>query len=70
VRNRVRRRLRAIAREAAPLLHSGAYLLGVNAKATSLSYQQLRATVHEALGALGTRGTSSPTASKTAPAAR
>jgi hypothetical protein len=52
VRNRVRRRLRAISREAGPLLHSGAYLLGVSAKATSMSYQQLRDTVFEALAAL------------------
>ncbi len=66
MRNRVRRRLRAISREARPLLHSGAYLVGVNAKATSLSYRDLRATVFEALDALGAPG-STPTPTPNAP---
>ena len=59
MRNRVRRRLRAITREAGPLLLPGAYLVGVNAKATSLSYQELRATLFDALGALPSREPSS-----------
>ncbi|MEA2703306.1 MAG: Ribonuclease [Actinomycetota bacterium] len=65
MRNRIRRRLRAISREAAPLLSPGAYLVGVNAKATSLSYQELRSAVFEALGTLGAPSavSSSPTAS-------
>ena len=68
VRNRVKRRLRAISQEARPLLHSGAYLVGVNAKATSLSYRDLRATVFEALGALDAPGSGSSPSSPAAPA--
>jgi ribonuclease P protein component len=52
VRNRIRRRLRAIIREARSQLGPGAYLFGATAAATSLSYEDLRATVCQALGAL------------------
>jgi len=52
VRNRIRRRLRAITREVRAELRPGAYLLGATAAASSLSYRDLRATVCQALGAL------------------
>jgi ribonuclease P protein component len=52
VRNRIRRRLRAITREVRAQLHPGAYLFGATAAAASLSYGDLRATVCQALGAL------------------
>ncbi len=74
MRNRIRRRLRAISREAAPLLSPGAYLVGVNTKATALSYQELRAALFEALAALfealGSLGAPTPSPSPTAPARR
>jgi ribonuclease P protein component len=52
VRNRIRRRLRAIIREVGAQLRPGAYLFGATAAAASLSYGDLRATVCQALGAL------------------
>ena len=52
VRNRIRRRLRAITREVRAQLHPGAYLFGATAAAASLSYGDLRATVCQALRAL------------------
>ncbi len=52
VRNRIRRRLRAITREVGAQLHPGAYLFGATAAAASLSYGDLRATVCQALDAL------------------
>jgi ribonuclease P protein component len=52
VRNRIRRRLRAITREVGTQLRPGAYLFGATAAAASLSYGDLRATVCQALGAL------------------
>jgi ribonuclease P protein component len=52
VRNLVRRRLRAIAREVVADLRPGAYLVGATAAAASLPYDDLRATVCSALGAL------------------
>jgi len=55
VRNRIRRRLRAITREAEPPLRPGAYLVGAGAEAASMSYGELKATVCEALGALERR---------------
>lgn len=55
VRNRIRRRLRAITREVEPPLRSGAYLVGAGAEAASMSYGELKATVCEALGALERR---------------
>jgi ribonuclease P protein component len=42
VRNRVRRRLRMLVREAAPRLAPGCYLIGVGPEAASLSYHNLR----------------------------
>ena len=55
VRNRVRRRLRAVVREVEPLLQPGAYLVGAGGEAGSMSYGELKATVCEALGALERR---------------
>lgn len=55
MRNRIRRRLRAIVREAEPLLQPGAYLVGAGPEASSMSYRELKATVCEALGALERR---------------
>ncbi|MDQ4070774.1 MAG: ribonuclease P protein component [Actinomycetota bacterium] len=52
VRNRVRRRLRAITREVRAQLRPGAYLFRASAPASSLSYRDLRATVCQALAAL------------------
>ncbi len=55
VRNRVRRRLRAITREERARLQPGAYLVGATSAAASQSYGDLRATVCQALGALHRR---------------
>gem|GEM_PF-332759 len=55
VRNRIRRRLRSVSREAGPLLRPGAYLVGATAGASSLSYRELRATLCEALATLATK---------------
>ncbi|HEX3424718.1 MAG TPA: ribonuclease P protein component [Acidimicrobiales bacterium] len=55
VRNRIRRRLRAITREVGAQLRPGAYLFGATAAAASLPYGDLRATVCQALGALHRR---------------
>ncbi|MGH9264247.1 MAG: ribonuclease P protein component [Acidimicrobiales bacterium] len=52
VRNRIRRRLRAITREVGAQLRPGAYLFGASAAAASLSYGDLRASVCQALRAL------------------
>ncbi|MBV9659683.1 MAG: ribonuclease P protein component [Acidimicrobiales bacterium] len=49
VRNRLRRRLRMLIREAAPTLRPGAYLIGVAPSATTWTYAQLEAHVHKAL---------------------
>jgi ribonuclease P protein component len=49
VRNRVRRRLRMLVREAAPALGSGAYLIGVGPAAALLPYEDLRTTLMKAL---------------------
>jgi ribonuclease P protein component len=49
VRNRVRRRLRMLIREAAPRLRPGAYLIGVRPPAVLLDYEQLRETLSKAL---------------------
>jgi ribonuclease P protein component len=51
-RNLLRRRLRAIAREVVGDLRPGAYLFGATAATASLPYDDLRATVCSALGAL------------------
>jgi ribonuclease P protein component len=42
VRNQVRRRLRMLTREAAPLLQPGAYMISVGPEAADLSYENLR----------------------------
>lgn len=52
VRNRIRRRLRAIVSELAPQLAPGAYLVGVAPEATSLSFGELKAIVSDALEAV------------------
>ncbi len=49
VRNRLRRRLRMLMREAAPQLSPGAYLIGASASATLLSYEELRDSLMQAL---------------------
>jgi ribonuclease P protein component len=49
VRNRVRRRLRMLIREAAPLLRPGAYLIGVGPEAALLSHDNLRTVLVKAL---------------------
>jgi ribonuclease P protein component len=52
-RNRLRRRLRAIAAEMAPQLEPGAYLIGAAPEAGALSYGDLKAIVAEALQSAG-----------------
>jgi ribonuclease P protein component len=49
VRNRLRRRLRMLMREAAPWLRPGAYLVGASAAAAAASYAELRTAVSETL---------------------
>lgn len=51
VRNRIRRRLRAVVREVSAELAPGAYLVGAGADAATLPYGELRTTVTEALRA-------------------
>jgi len=55
MRNRIRRRLRAIIREVRPQLRPGAYLIGATAAAAPLSYGDLKAKVCQALAALHRR---------------
>jgi ribonuclease P protein component len=52
VRNRVRRRLRAIVRDLERPLESGAWLIGAAPEVANLSYRELKAAVAEAVGAL------------------
>jgi ribonuclease P protein component len=49
VRNRMRRRLRMLIREAAPTLRPGAYLIGAGPDAALLSHDSLRAILVKAL---------------------
>ena len=49
VRNRVRRRLRMLVREAAPQLRPGSYLILVSPEAANLSYDDLRTTLVKVL---------------------
>ena len=49
VRNRLRRRLRMLMRNAASQLQPGAYLVGVAPAATTLTYAQLEAHLSQAL---------------------
>ena len=52
VRNRVRRRLRAIVRDNELPLGPGAWLIGAAPEVAKLSYGELQAAVSEAIGAL------------------
>jgi ribonuclease P protein component len=52
VRNRLRRRLRAIVAELESALAPGAYLLGATAEAAGLSFGELRVVVSEAMQAV------------------
>lgn len=52
VRNRLRRRLRAVISESASQLAPGAYLVGAAPEAASLSFGELQAIVREALEAV------------------
>ena len=45
VRNRLRRRLRMLMREAAPRLRPGAYMIGASPEATSLTFSELEVLV-------------------------
>lgn len=49
VRNRLRRRLRALVAELAPGLRPGAYLIGTSPEAVPLSHLELRSHLSEAL---------------------
>jgi ribonuclease P protein component len=53
VRNRVRRRLRAIVGDLRPGLGPGAWLIGAAPEVATLSYDELKSTVAKALDALG-----------------
>jgi ribonuclease P protein component len=55
VRNRLRRRLRAIVSELAPQLAPGAYLVGAAPEAAALSFGELQAIVVEAFEAVTRR---------------
>ena len=52
MRNRVRRRLRAIVRDLGPLLGPGAWLIGAAPEVARLSYGDLKTTVAEATTAI------------------
>jgi ribonuclease P protein component len=56
VRNRLRRRLRAIVRETAPQLRPGAYLITAAPAAAHLTFGEMRTTVREMLGATAETG--------------
>ena len=60
VRNRLRRRLRAIVHEAAPQLPPGAYLITAAPAAAHLTFGELRTTVREILGATTDPGAGRP----------
>lgn len=49
VRNRIRRRLRAVVRDVSNELRPGSYLIGAGREAATVPYGELRATVSEAL---------------------
>lgn len=49
VRNRLRRRLRMLMREASPRLRPGCYLVGVAPAAAALTFDQLEANLSEVL---------------------
>ena len=52
VRNRLRRRLRAVVAERGPALPPGAYLVGATAEAAPLSFGELQAIMSEVLQAV------------------
>ena len=52
VRNRLRRRMRAIVAELGPALSPGSYLMGATAEAAGLTFGELRAVVAEAIEAV------------------
>ena len=52
VRNRLRRRLRAVVAELAGSIPAGAWLIGAGAAAADLTYDDLKASVAEALTAI------------------
>lgn len=52
VRNRLRRRLRAVVAQLGPELRPGAYLVGATAEAAPLSFGELQAIMSEAVQAL------------------
>jgi ribonuclease P protein component len=56
VRNRIRRRLRAIVRDLERPLEPGAWLIGAAPEVAKLSYGELKAAVTAAVGALEDRG--------------
>ena len=53
VRNRLRRRLRAVVAELGSQVPPGLHLIAAGPGAVTLSFQELRATVADALGAVG-----------------
>ncbi|MGH9056360.1 MAG: ribonuclease P protein component [Acidimicrobiales bacterium] len=55
VRNRLRRRLRILVREAAPTLPPGAYLVGVGPEVALLRFQELREMIMRAFAKVGRR---------------
>jgi ribonuclease P protein component len=55
VRNRLRRRLRALFGELSPTLRPGTYLVGVGPAAATLDYGELRRIVSTALAELAER---------------
>lgn len=58
VRNRLRRRLRALFREFATDLAPGRYLVGVRVAAATLTYRQTRAELKRLLSTAGARSNS------------
>ncbi len=52
VRNRLRRRLRMLMRQAAPLLRPGAYLVAASSEAATISYAELEALVSRIIKSL------------------
>jgi ribonuclease P protein component len=52
VRNRVRRRLRAVTADLTPRMRPGAYLFGAGREAASVPYEELKRAVTEALADL------------------
>ena len=55
VRNRLRRRLRMLMRQAAPLLRPGAYMIGASPEATSLSFSELEVLVSRIIKSVETQ---------------